>query len=595
VAKERPAPRPIIGRLGAAREGSGVLLADLDGRRVAYVADEDDAAVRVIDLEDDREISSMQPGGVPAQMVMLADGRLVVSLRDTSQVVVLRGGGSARSPLVADVRVDVAAEPIGLALSPNGETLVVTSGWGRAVTVLDAHTLTRRAEHRVDREPRGVVVSSDGRRAFVSHAVGQHLDVIPLDGSEPPRAISLRGKEEVIILAEGVPRAACQGYALAKTESGRVLAPHVLVYPGEDRASLGYGTRIYSREAVLFHVPVIDEDSGQIVPESTMLRAGGEAYSRRCSLPRAAVAGKAGLFVTCLGEDAVALFDADALNPHDVELKRWSVPAGPTAIAIDEENDVAIVWSQFAHALTKIAIGESGAVDRQPSSVSTLTLLRKSADPKVERGRVIFHSTTDTRISSDGRACASCHPEGRDDTLVWSAPKGPRQTPMLAGRLTGAAPFGWNGDAPDVSEQLVQTFKRLGGTGLLGEDKEALIAYLAAMRPPPSSKPRASRDAIERGAALFRSEATGCASCHGVTGNLPDGKQHDVKSRAPADVQAKFDTPSLRFVGGSAPYFHDGRYPDLRTLLVKSDGKMGRTKHLSESELSDLEAYLETL
>lgn len=76
---------------------------------------------------------------------------------------------------------------------------------------------------------------------------------------------------------------------------------------------------------------------------------------------------------------------------------------------------------------------------------------------------------------------------------------------------------------------------------------------------------------------------------------MPDGAQHDVRSRAAADTQAKFDTPSLRFVGGSAPYFHDGRYPDLRTLLVKSDGKMGRTKHLSPAELSDLEAYLETL
>jgi cytochrome c peroxidase len=68
-----------------------------------------------------------------------------------------------------------------------------------------------------------------------------------------------------------------------------------------------------------------------------------------------------------------------------------------------------------------------------------------------------------------------------------------------------------------------------------------------------------------------------------------------VKSRTAIDLSAKFDTPSLRFVGGSAPYFHDGRYADLDTLLSKSDGKMGRTKHLSPTELADLKAYLETL
>jgi hypothetical protein len=114
----------------------------------------------------------------------------------------------------------------------------------------------------------------------------------------------------------------------AKTESGRVLAPHVLVFPGKREVTAGYGDGTLGRGAELFDVPVIDEDAAEIAPESRMLRAGVEANSWRCSLPRAAVAGKAGLFVTCFGEDAAALFDADALNPHDVELKR-SVPAGP--------------------------------------------------------------------------------------------------------------------------------------------------------------------------------------------------------------------------------------------------------------------------
>ena len=30
-------------------------------------------------------------------------------------------------------------------------------------------------------------------------------------------------------------------------------------------------------------------------------------------------------------------------------------------------------------------------------------------------GRILYHSTSDSRISKDGRACASCHPDGRDD------------------------------------------------------------------------------------------------------------------------------------------------------------------------------------
>ena len=390
-------------------------------------------------------------------------------------------------------------------------------------------------------------------------------------------------------------RVACQGFALARAETGRVFAPHVLVFTGDPAEnSSGYGGGGEGREAEVFNVPVIDEDAAKVLSQSTRLAGALEGIPGKCALPRAATVGKAGLFVTCLGDDVVALFDAEAVNPHEVPLGRWSVPSGPVGIALDEAHGRAIVWSQFAHAITSVAIGDGSDVPR-PFALSSTTIPRTTrASAKLERGRVLFHATGDDRISGDGRACASCHPDGRDDTLVWSSPNGPRQTPMLAGRLEGAAPYGWNGDAGDVSTHLVQTFKRLGGKGITGDDKEALMAYVGSLRTPP---PRKAKDpsAVERGLAIFRSPQAECSSCHGEGGDLPDGVSHDVKSRAGADVRTKFDTPSLRFVSGSAPYFHDGRYKDLHTLLTKSDGKMGHTKHLAPDELADLEAYLESL
>jgi cytochrome c peroxidase len=68
-----------------------------------------------------------------------------------------------------------------------------------------------------------------------------------------------------------------------------------------------------------------------------------------------------------------------------------------------------------------------------------------------------------------------------------------------------------------------------------------------------------------------------------------------VKSKAKADQSSVFNTPSLRFVGGTGPYFHDGRYKTLRALLTSTDGTMGHTKHLSPDDLDALEAYLRTL
>ena len=57
----------------------------------------------------------------------------------------------------------------------------------------------------------------------------------------------------------------------------------------------------------------------------------------------------------------------------------------------------------------------------------------------------------------------------------------------------------------------------------------------------------------------------------------------------------KFKTPSLLYVGGTAPYFHDGRTPTLAALIAQNGDRMGRTTQLSEDQRAALVAYLETL
>ena len=56
-----------------------------------------------------------------------------------------------------------------------------------------------------------------------------------------------------------------------------------------------------------------------------------------------------------------------------------------------------------------------------------------------------------------------------------------------------------------------------------------------------------------------------------------------------------FKAPSLFFVGGTAPYYHDGSAPTLEALIAKNGDRMGKTSHLSAAEKAALVAYLETL
>src|SRR5262249_2750578 len=98
-------------------------------------------------------------------------------------------------------------------------------------------------------------------------------------------------------------------------------------------------------------------------------------------------------------------------------------------------------------------------------------------------GRRFFLNAID-QVTSGGLACAGCHPEGREDGMVWheaqTQPNTPhrnflaepenatdlkgtatgyaRQTPMLAGRLSALGPYGWHGQAKDLGARLKEGF-----------------------------------------------------------------------------------------------------------------------------------------
>ncbi len=150
--------------------------------------------------------------------------------------------------------------------------------------------------------------------------------------------------------------------------------------------------------------------------------------------------------------------------------------------------------------------------------------------------------------------------------------------------------------------------KRLIGTGLPERERKALLAYIGSLSVPPSwTRPEADtrRELVARGHELFGSPEVGCSSCHDPASAYRDGKSHDVGSATARDFAPQgdallvtvrgFDTPSLRFAARTAPYFHDGRYADLRALVDDPASAMGRSAVLSAGDRAALLAYLETL
>ena len=171
--------------MAAGDTGGTLALARAGHRSIALVADEDDAALVMVDIDARTPLGTTPLAGKPSKLMVLADGRVVVALADKSALEVLEPEGERPFPLARRCLVDVPAEPVGLALTPDKKNLLVVSRWGHALSTLDVAAMAPRKMVELSRDPVAVMASSDGKRAFVTHVAGGALSVVELEEEAP--------------------------------------------------------------------------------------------------------------------------------------------------------------------------------------------------------------------------------------------------------------------------------------------------------------------------------------------------------------------------------------------------------------------------
>ncbi|MCK6587151.1 MAG: c-type cytochrome [Polyangiaceae bacterium] len=253
------------------------------------------------------------------------------------------------------------------------------------------------------------------------------------------------------------------------------------------------------------------------------------------------------------------------------------------------------------HIATPIAEGQPIAVafagsmrvvqTREPSRLvlGDGAVLELEGESVLDTGHELFHRTTTPAI---GMACASCHPEGRDDAFVWSFDTvGKRRTQSLAGGVLATAPLHWDGTLPGFDSLMGEVFTgRMGGPSQSPRRVQAIALWVDSIPFLPSS-PAPDQSAAERGKALFESPAVGCATCH-------SGPRLTNNTSVDVGTWGVFQVPSLRGVAARAPFMHDGCAPTLRdrfSTYCGGDDRHGVTSNLSPTDIDDLVSYLETL
>jgi Cytochrome c len=226
---------------------------------------------------------------------------------------------------------------------------------------------------------------------------------------------------------------------------------------------------------------------------------------------------------------------------------------------------------------------EPAALWIYPTPVDAPTQVVLSTVTRDDTGHDIFHTQGGGMI-----ACASCHPEGRDDGHVWQLDGELRRTPSLRGTIPGTAPYHWLGDEPNLTALVDDVYTiRMDGASLPPDQMSALQGWVQSIPAPPAPS-WVDPASASRGQALFTGQGA-CSTCH-------SGARFTNNQDVNVGTGGAFQVPPLVGVGWNTPLLHDG----CAATLADRFGKCGTPSHgatsaLSAQNIDDLISYLETL
>jgi hypothetical protein len=652
-ATEAPTAPPTAARPHVATHEGGAVARSAD-EKTLYVADEDHDVLRVLSLPLDaqRPAVAVAMPGPPANVLALAD-RVLVTIRSPGLLLVLRPDAAAG--LVETARVPLPRDAWGLAVTPDETLALVTSAWTHQLSAVDLASGTKRWSLPLRREPRGVVVRPDGASAYVSHLVGANVTrVDSLAASPVAHPVALPAAP--LRAPSGVALDASLGYSLALSDDGsRLFAPrHALGAMGRNA---WFGAATVDVLLTATDTPLAPLHQARLPALKSALAAQVQQSGSTVALPggslapftqpRAVVLRKSthSLLVAGEGDDLVTELDALSVDPTLSVLRTYKLGAGydpnlpvastcgaPAGLALSADETTAWVLCRSTYDVAVLHLETPGTPYAAAAPIPTVRLAEDPLGPEVSTGRRLFYNATDP-IASGGLACAGCHPEGRDDGHVWhqatfttadgqstnflgtmedipdeAHTKGvPRRTPMLAGRVDAAGPYGWHGESPDLPSRIKVSFG-LHRWGAIPKHEEAnldaraglLVAFLRKGLVPPRGEAAELTAEEKRGQAIFLGEEAHCSKCHVPQPEFSDRMAYPFKKLPPVpgfddEAVQEFKTPSLRFVGERAPYFHDGRAGSLEQLLSQNGDRMGKTSQLSADDRAALAAFLRTL
>lgn len=600
------------------------LLLDEAGGRI-FSANKQQGSVSRFSLEPFKRRKEADVCREPSSIALTGAGELWVSCTGDDRLLALEPQSLV---LVGEIRLPKGSRPAGLVFAADGTKGYAALEGAGQIAEIDAHrrAISRTAE--VGPRPRGLALTADGDRLYVTRFISpdEQGEIYPLDlasfTAEPRISLRFDPGPDSAISGRGVPN-----YLQSATISpdGTVLA----VPSKKDNISRGL-----SRDGL----PLNFENTVRAIVSFIDTATGREIADRRKdldnrALPTAVAFSPAGdiLYVATSASNTVEALDAVS-GETLVSIER----AGrfPVDLSIDSEGHRLYVLAEVSREIIAYDIRPVGRDNRIIRLGSDYTSVKDDLDPIERAGESIFHDSSDRRMSQNGyMSCAVCHLEGEDDGRVWDFTQlgeGLRNTASLVNRGgTLDGPLHWTANADEIEDFERQIRTLFGGSGFLrrktlsddlsdmlgprraegNPELQAVRRFLRRLDHRTGAPPDEPAPELVRGKDLFMSAETGCATCHpppSFSDSRFEGKVpvlHDVGtigqhsgSRLGAGLVG-IDTPSLRGVGRTPPYLHDGSASSIEDVLTarNRDDRHGRTSHLTPQQISDLARFIRTI
>jgi len=519
--------------------------------------------------------------------------------------------------------VSIGDRPYGGVVSPDGNRLYVAEQGAGRVTTLDTTTFEAINTLPVADRPSGLAISDDGRTLYVTHLLTGQVSVISLARPRIYLPLILKGASSSQSINTQYPVISNQ-YSVSSIQfpvssiqlwPDSNLAQSIVIAPDGRHAYVAHTRSNTSNRALTFDTTVFPLVS--LIDLTTQQHLVGQQLDLGTLDPPGV-----GLpFDATLTPDSEELWVLNAAS-NDISVMNLTssrlaahieVGDNPRGIVLSPDGATAYVNNTLA--------GTVSVIDTASYSVTaTIAVTDIPLPPILLNGKRLFHTSDDPRLArAQWISCNTCHFEGEHDGRTWFFGfAGPRNTTSLLGMIQ-TYPLRWSGEWDESADSEFANRKENFGSGLIdGEmncslsppdcvnhlpnqgrafDLDCLATFIDALQIPLSpahTHGEPLTETEERGKAIFDDPELGCIECHPPP-FYTDRQTHDVGTATDDErIGPEFDTPTLRGLYDSAPYFHDGGAATLYEAVTypSPDNEHDVSGLLTEAEIQDLIAFL---